>query len=142
VFELSKSSNHASRKKKVYEVEQELRGLGYFTFHRGNTHGLFHVIAFHPTHCLFVQVGRLHKYNQQDINKELVKAQKFILDGLAPYAKVEVWVWVNNRGWLKFRFDDEGNYTKFDDYGTHHFRMANQYDPDEKRKPRRKRKSF
>ena len=139
---MSKNSNHASRKKKVYEVEQELRGLGYFTFHRGNVHGLFHVVAFHPTHCLFVQVGRLLKYNQNDINNELAKAQEFILDGLAPYAKVEVWIWVNNRGWLKFSFEENGNFKKFEDYGTHNFRMSNNYDPNEKRKPRRKQKSF
>ena len=132
--ELSNNSNHANRKKKVYEVEQELRDLGYFTFHRGNAHGLFHVVAFHPTHCLFIQVGRLQKFNYKDINEELSKAQEFILQGLAPYAQVEVWIWVNNRGWLKFSFDKEGNFNKFDDYGTHHFRMSNQFDPNEKRK--------
>jgi hypothetical protein len=131
---LSKDSNQASRKKKVYEVEQDLRGAGYFTFHRGNLHGLFHIVAFHPTHCLLVQVKRLHKYSHKDIEKELAKVQEFILDGQVPYAKYELWVWVNSRGWIKFNFTEDGSFKKFEDYGTHHHRMKACYDPAEKRK--------
>lgn len=131
---MSKNNNQASRKKKVYEVEQELNSLGYFTFHRGNLHGLFHVVAFHPTHCLLVQVKRLNKYRSKDIEKELCKVQAFVLDGHVPYAHVELWVWVNSRGWLKFKFDEEGSFTKFEDYGTHHHRMKYNIDSSEKRK--------
>jgi hypothetical protein len=137
---LSKNSNQANSKKKVYEVEQELRGLGYFTFQRGNLHGLFHVVAFHPTHCLLIQVKRFHKYNKHHVENELAKVQGFILDGKVPYAKVELWVWINSRGWLKFSFDDNGRFTKFEDYGSHHHRMKDNYDPNEKRNPRRKKK--
>lgn len=130
---MSKSYNQANRKKKVYDVEQELRGLGYFTFHRGNLHGLFHVVAFHPTHCLMVQVKRLHKYRHQDIEKELAKVQEFIIDDGFSYAHYELWVWVNSRGWIKFRFNEQGDFKKFEDYGTHHHRMKANFDPNEKR---------
>jgi hypothetical protein len=130
---LSKSLDQANRKKKVYDVEKELRGLGYFTFHRGNLHGLFHVVAFHPTHCLMVQVKRLHKYRHREIEIELAKVQQFILDSGFPYAKYELWVWVNSRGWLKFSFDHTGSFNKFEDYGTHHHRMKGNNDSSEKR---------
>jgi hypothetical protein len=113
----------ANRKKKLFEVEQELRSEGWFTFHRGNLHGLFHILAFNAQKLLLVQVLRVHKFNFIDVNKELSKVQEFVLDENYPRdAVIELWVWVNHKGWVKYRFDSEGNFRKFDDFANNHFK--------------------
>lgn len=118
---MSKQANSANRKKKVYEVEQELRSDGWFTFHRGNSHGLFHVVAM-KDHLRFIQILRLHKFNFHDINKELSKVQQFIQDGPYPEGtEFELWVWLNNKGWVKYLFRGD-QYRKYEDCGDHHFR--------------------
>jgi hypothetical protein len=129
VTELSKQAkaNYAKNKKKVYDIEKELKEQGYFTIRRGNAHGLFHIVALSPSHVLLVQALRLHKFNYKDINKELVKIQDFVLSEKAPYARCELWVWVNNRGWIKFRFDSLGNFHKYEDFGFHHYRKKNNF---------------
>lgn len=127
--ELSKQANSANRKKKVYEIEQELRSNGWFTFHRGNLHGLFHVMAFNATETLMIQVLRLHKFNFHDVNKELSKVQQFVLEGKYPpmYA-FELWVWLNHKGYVKYRFNPDGTFYKYEDCGFHHFRKKNNRD--------------
>jgi hypothetical protein len=120
---LTKQMNSANRKKKLFEVEQELRSQGWFTFHRGNLHGLFHVMAFNEYNLLLVQVQRLHKWNFNDVNKELSKVQEFVMAGEYPEnAIIQLWVWVNHKGWVKYNFRGDGQFYKFEDCGNNHFR--------------------
>jgi hypothetical protein len=123
---LSKQANSANRKKKLFEIEQELRSAGWFTFHRGNLHGLFHVMAFNDQYTLMIQVLRLHKFNFHDVNKELAKVQEFVIDGDYPENYVfELWVWLNHKGWVKYSFRADGAFYKYEDCGQHHFRKKN-----------------
>lgn len=125
--------NSANRKKKLFEVEQELRSQGWFTFHRGNLHGLFHVMAFDSNNLLLVQVLRLHKWNFNDINKELAKVQEFVLEGDYPdNSLIELWVWLNHKGWVKYSFRSDGQYRKYEDCGDHHFRKKKNVEKNKK----------
>lgn len=72
---------------------------------------------------LLIQVLRLHKFNVHDINKELSKVQQFVLDEQYPEGTyIELWVWLNHKGWLKYCFFPDGSFKKFEDCGDHHFR--------------------
>lgn len=121
---MSRATGHPSKVKKVYEVEQELKDDGYFVFRKTQPHGLFHVLGFSPNKIKMVQVLRLYKFNFNDINKELVKVQDFAFSGRAPrqFIETELWVWVNNKGWIKYAMDENGDFEKFEDYGTNDFR--------------------
>ena len=121
---MSRATKHPSKVKKVYEVEQELRSEGYFVFRKTQPHGLFHVLGFERGHVLAVQVLRLFQFNFNDVNKELCKIQEFMMAERAPYEvmRVQLWVWVNNKGWVKYSMDSEGKFEKFEDYGTNDFR--------------------
>lgn len=121
---MSKTTNHASKCKKVYEAEALLKDQGHFVFRRTSPHGLFHVIAFKGDVTKFVQVLRVRKFNFPDVNNELVKIQQFISEGNYPKDNTdwELHVWVNNKGWIKYFFTPDGQFFKFEDYGTNDFR--------------------
>jgi hypothetical protein len=120
---LTKQMNSANRKKKLFEVEQELRSQGWFTFHRGNLHGLFHVMAFNDHSLRLIQVQRLHKWNFNDVNAELSKVQEFVMYEAYPEnAVIELWIWLNHKGWVKYVFRQDGQFKKYEDCGAHHFR--------------------
>lgn len=122
---MSKTTNHASKCKKVYECEAILKSEGGFVFRRTSPHGLFHVISFKAGVTKFVQVLRLHSFNFADINNELVKIQDVVeKDHFNEQTDWELWVWVNNKGWIKYFFDNKGRFYKFEDYGTNDFRKA------------------
>lgn len=125
---MSHLAKHPSKCKKVYEAEAILKDDGYFVFRRTSPHGLFHIVAFSPSHIKMVQVLRLFKFNFNDINNELVKMQDFVFSGRAPQEVMEqeLWVWVNDKGWVKYKMDNEGNFEKFEDYGTNDFRKKKQ----------------
>lgn len=118
-----KKTNHASKCQKVYGVEQELKSQGHWVFRRTSPHGLFHVIGFKQGKTTMVQVLRLHSFNFKDINNELVKIQEFIeLEQHPEKTDLELWVWVNNKGWIKYFFTPDGRFHKYQDYGTNDFR--------------------
>jgi len=121
---MGKTTNHASKCKKVYEAEATLKDRGYFVFRRTSPHGLFHIIGFHQKETIMVQVLRLHSFNFADINNEMVKIQDHLFSGNFPEdAEMELWVWVNNKGWIKYHIGHEtGKFYKFEDYGTNDFR--------------------
>ena len=122
---MAKTTNHASKCKKVYEVEAQLKGEGYFVFRRTSPHGLFHIVAFKQGVTKLVQVLRLHSFNFADINNELVKIQDILeTDHFNEQTDWELYVWVNNKGWIKYFFDKDGRFYKFEDYGTNDFRKA------------------
>jgi hypothetical protein len=121
---LAKTTNHASKCKKVYETEAFLKDKGYFVFRRTSPHGLFHVIGFKGKETLMVQVLRLHSFNFADINNEMVKIQDHLdSDNFPDNSELELWVWVNNKGWIKYYIGQEtGKFHKYEDYGTNDFR--------------------
>jgi hypothetical protein len=123
---MAKTTNHSSKCKKVYECEQAFKDEGCFVFRRTSPHGLFHVIAIDKWEVKLVQVLRVKKFNFSDVNNELVKIQDFVLAGNYPVkadvVECELWVWVNNKGWVKYFFDKLGRFHKFEDYGTNDFR--------------------
>jgi hypothetical protein len=122
---LAKTTNHASKCKKVYEAEAVLKDKGHFVFRRTSPHGLFHVVAFKDGVTTMVQVLRVKKFNFTDVNNELVKIQDFIESGHSPeQTDWELWVWVNHRGWVKYFFSPDGEFHKYEDYGNNHFRKA------------------
>lgn len=125
---MTKATKHPSKCKKVYEAEDVLKSEGYFVFRRTSPHGLFHIIAFSPNKIKLVQVIRLFKFNFDDVNNELVKMQDFVFSGRAPQDVLEreLWVWINNRGWIKYSMDEQGDFEKFEDFGTNDFRKKKQ----------------
>ena len=131
---MSRHAHQASRAKKVYEAEKTLQDEGFFVFRRTSAHGLFHIVAMNKTQAKLIQVSALKKYNKKLVEEELAKVQAFILDKTVPFAKVELWIWVSHRGWIKFIFFGNGNFKKIEDYGTHHHRMSANTDPKEIRK--------
>lgn len=123
------STNHASKTKKVYEVEQELRDDGWFVFRRTAPHGLFHVIGYKNGKNILVQVARLHSWTDKAFNQEMCKVQEFAQGNIAKDdVIVHLYFWVNNRGWKKFYVDSNGEYIQFEDYGAFHYRMKNNTD--------------
>jgi hypothetical protein len=120
---LSRKTNHGSKCKKVYEAEAILKDKGLFVFRRTSPHGLFHIVALQPSGVSLYQVIRLHSFNFSDINDELVKVQDFVMSENYPEnSEMELWVWVNNKGWIKYFFTSNGQFHKYEDYGTNDFR--------------------
>lgn len=117
---------NASKKKKVYEAEQILRDEGYVTFHRGNAHGLFHVLGIKHGTTKLVQIVRLHKRSYNEINKNLVKVQDFVMGEHFNKSRMdaEVWVWVNHKGWVKYYFEQDGSFIEYEDYGDNNYRKG------------------
>lgn len=127
---MSQDVKHPSKTKVIYEAERVLKGDGYFVFRRTQPHALFHVIAFSFNEVKMVQVLRLKKFNFKEINRELCKVQQFIEQEQAPKEnlKCELWVWLNDKGWVKYNVHLDGSFEKFEDCGDHHFRKKNNKD--------------
>lgn len=119
-------TSHANKCAKVYEVENELRGEGFFAFRRTSPHGLFHIVAMKKGKMSMYQVARLHKFTEGSFNKEMSKVIEFVQSDVAPRdTKFFVFFWVNHRGWMKYEVHRDGHYDLIEDFGYNHFRRKN-----------------
>lgn len=124
-------AKHPSKTKKVYEVEKEFRDNDWFVFRRTSPHGLFHIIAMKDGEMKMIQVERWNKFKEKHFNNAMIKIMDFAEKSTAPtHTSYEMWVWLNNRGWMKYTIDEFGNYQLFETYGFQHFRMKKQRDYD------------
>lgn len=124
------STNHANRCKKVYEAEKILQDEGGFVFRRTSPHGLFHVISMKDGVTTFVHVVRLHRFTEHNFNNEMIKVMDFAQSTVSPNNSImELWIWINHRGWMKYKVSRQGTYELYEDFGYHHYRMTKHIEP-------------
>ncbi|RXF11093.1 hypothetical protein EG878_14655 [Enterococcus faecalis] len=124
---MSRSDNHAYRAAKVYEVEHQLKDEGYYVFRRTSPHGLFHVLGLKDGKLTMIQVERLHKFNENAFNNSMIKVVEFAQEQNYPEGtSIELWIWINHRGWMKYKLRNDGQFLLYEDFGWNHFRSKDQ----------------
>lgn len=89
-----------------YRARDELRGEGFHTGIIGRSLGPFDLIAWNPLTVLFIQVKSCQAEKYYFPKTEL---ENFINEKIPSCGEKEIWIWLKNRGWRKWKCSFSGN---------------------------------
>lgn len=108
---MGKNRNYRRGRELEYRIIRELSEAGFVGATRSaGSHGVFDVVAVAPlSHVLFIQAKRTKaKLNPEIAYKEDLEKCKELAKHLPKEAQLELWVWVDRKGWDKVIIKEAG----------------------------------
>jgi len=84
-----------------WRAQKELEKEGYHTMIGARSLGPFDIIAWHRDPGLFIQVKSCSTKKFYFVKGEL---EKIIGEKIPEKCSKEIWIWIKNRGWRKWRY--------------------------------------
>lgn len=95
-----------------YEIElkimKELTEVGYLVMRSAGSHSKIDVLGMRKDHIVAVQSKRTKKFSASDYAKEVEAIREIIADKELPQVDFQFWVWVDRKGFKKWRITKDG----------------------------------